>query len=229
MVFIRRVRSETGAQSGITMIPSKRLGSHATYFSELQQTTMAKAQLKHLQQQLITASDNQWYATTVKLADEYLSLEPKSVRAMVDKGHALIKLARYKDALEAFEQAIEQLDGQSPDAIFGEIGSLYRDQGNFEKAAEFFRKQIEADPTDGTGHLFLGTLQFQQGDLDVAQATLQKGLACETGCEEELRYALGCALRSGGKLQKAKAEFEAVLRISPKDELAKNALKDVQG
>ena len=189
---------------------------------------MAKDAFKKLQQQLITASDNQWYATTVKLADEYLELQPDSIKAMLDKGHALAKLARYDAALTVFEAAIEKLGDQSPDVIYGEIGNLYRDWGDFEQATEFYKRQIESDPHDATGRLFLGTLQFQQGNFADAEQTLRDGLACEVGCEEELRYALGCVLRSAGNLKLAKAEFEQVLRIAPKDVLAKNAVKDLQ-
>lgn len=190
---------------------------------------MSKDALKKLQQQLITASDNQWYATTVKLADEYLQVQPGSIKAMVDKGHALVKLARYDDALVVFNNAIEHLKDDNPDAIYGEIGNLYRDRGDFDSAADYYRKQIDGDGDDATGHLFLGTLQFQTGDLESAEATLRIGLKCETGCEEELRYALGCVLRSARNFDAARAEFESVLRIVPGDSMAKNALKDIQG
>lgn len=156
-------------------------------------------------------------------------MQPKSIKAMVDQGHALVKLARYEEALAAFESAIENLGDQNPDAIYGEIGNLYRDRGDFLTAATYYQKQIDGDGRDATGYLFLGTLQFQQGDLEQAQATLRSGLLCETGCEEELRYALGCVLRSSGQLEAARAEFESVLRLVPGDALAKNALKDVQG
>lgn len=190
---------------------------------------MSKDALKKLQQQLITASDNQWYATTVRLAQEYLAVQPESVKAMVDKGHALVKLALFDEALAMFETAIEHLGDQNPDAIYGEIGNLYRERGDFESAAKFYRKQIEGDGDDATGYLFLGTLQFQRGELESAEASLRSGLRCDVGCEEELRYALGCVLRSGRQFDAARAEFESVLRIVPSDGLAKNALKDVQG
>ncbi len=190
---------------------------------------MSKDAFKKLQQQLVTASDNQWYATTVKLADEYLAEHPDSIKALLDKGHALTKMARYEEALPVFESAIEKLGDQSPDAIYGEIGNLYRDQGNFAKAIEYYQRQIDADPEDVTGRIFLGTLQYQQGAFEAAQETLRLGLTSAVGCVEELRYALGCVLRSMGKFEEAKAEFEFVLRIAPGDALAKNALKDLQG
>ena len=189
---------------------------------------MSKDALKKLQQQLVTASDNQWYATTVKLADEYLAVQSDSIKAMLDKGHALTKLARYDEALTVFEAAIEKLGNENIDAIYGEIGNLYRDKGDFEKAQEYYQRQIEGDPDDATGCLFLGTLQFQQGDFANAEATLRTGLGRAEGCEEELRYALGSVLRSIGEFSDAKAEFEEVLRIVPGDALAKNALKDLQ-
>lgn len=190
---------------------------------------MSKDTLKKLQQRLITASDNHWYATTVKLSEEYLALQPDSIKAILDKGHALVKLAKYEAALTAFESAIEKLGDENPDAIYGEIGNLYRDKGDFPKAADYYQRQIQGDPHDATGCIFLGTLQFQQGAFADAEATLRRGLTCDAGCEEELRYALGCVLRSVGRFDDAKAEFEAVLRIVPDDALAKNALKDLQG
>ena len=190
---------------------------------------MSKDALKKLQQQLITASDNQWYATTVKLADEYLAVQADSIKAMLDKGHALAKLARYDEALQVFETAIEKLGNENVDVINGEIGNLYRDRGDFAKAQEYYQLQIESDPDDATGCLFLGTMQFQQGDFANAEATLRAGLSRAEGCEEELRYALGLVLRSIGNFSDAKAEFEEVLRIVPGDVLAKNAVKDLQG
>ncbi len=190
---------------------------------------VAKADLKKLQQQLITASDSGMLATTVRLADQYLLASPGSVRALIDKAHALAGLARYEEALTAYQSAIDALEeDQSPDAIYGEIGNLYRAQGDFERASTYYQKQIDTDPDDATGYLFLGTLQLLQGDISKSGKTLKRGSACPGGVLDELTFALGVTLRAAGEYQAAANCFSEVLRASPNDAHAKAALKDVR-
>jgi tetratricopeptide (TPR) repeat protein len=190
---------------------------------------MSKNELKKLQQQLVTASDSNLLASTVRFADEYLAISPGSVKALIDKAHALAGLSRYDDSLNVYQEAIEALqDGQSPDAIYGEIGNLYRTKGDFIKAIEYYRKQIESDPDDATGYLFLGTLQLQQGDIAAAQETLESANHCTGGCLEELKLALGNTMRAKGDYEQAAACYTEALQISPGDALAKAALKDVR-
>ena len=190
---------------------------------------MSKNELKKLQQQLITASDSNLLASTVRLADEYLSLSPGSVKALVDKAHALAGLSRYEESLSVYQTAIDALpDDQSPDAIYGEIGNLYRAKGEFSQAIAYYRKQIESDPDDATGYLFLGTLQLQQGDISAAQETLQSADECSSGCLDELKLALGNTMRAKGDNQQAAACYSEALQVSPSDALIKAALKDVR-
>lgn len=190
---------------------------------------MSKNELKKLQQQLISASDSNLLATTVRLADQYLALSPGSVRALVDKAHALAGLSRYQESLSVYETAIEALqDDQSPDAIYGEIGNLYRGKGEFSQAIVYYRKQIEADPDDATGYLFLGTLQLEQGDITAAEETLQSASKCSSGCPDELKLALGNTMRAKGEYEQAAACYTEVLQVSPGNALAKAALKDVR-
>ena len=190
---------------------------------------MSKNELKKLQQQLISASDSNLLASTVRLADQYLALSPGSVKALIDKAHALAGLSRYEESLSVYQTAIDALqDDQSPDAIYGEIGNLYRAKGDFSQAIIYYRKQIEADPDDATGYLFLGTLQLQQGEIDAAQETLQSANHCSSGCLDELKLALGNTMRAKGDYQQAAACYTEALQISPGDALAKAALKDVR-
>ncbi len=190
---------------------------------------MSKNELKKLQQQLISASDSNLLATTVHLADQYLALSPGSVRAIIDKAHALAGLSRFEESLSAYQAAIEALpEGQSPDAIYGEIGNLYRGKGDFAQANIYYQKQIESDPDDATGYLFLGTLQLQQGDVNAAQETLLSADKCSSGCLEELKLALGNTMRAKGDYEQAAAYYTEALQLSPGDALAKASLKDVR-
>ena len=190
---------------------------------------MSKNELKKLQQQLISASDSNLLASTVRLADEYLALSPGSVKALIDKAHALAGLSRYEESLSVYQTAIDALpEGQSPDAIYGEIGNLYRTKGEFSQAIVYYKKQIESDPDDATGYLFLGTLQLQQGDVSAAQETLMSANNCSSGCLDELKLALGNVMRAKGDYEQAAACYTEALQVSPGDALAKAALKDVR-
>lgn len=179
-------------------------------------------------QAIISASDAGLHATTIRLVQAYVADHPDSVKAWLDLGHSLGHLSRYEEAKAAFEKAIE-LTGDGPvDAIFGEIGHLFRAQGNFGEAASWYQKQIDADPKDATGYLFLGNLKRALGDTDSSIGTLTSALECEVGCMEEVHYALGLAYRNADQMGEAKNQFESALALDPKFAAAKVALKDVK-
>ena len=89
-------------------------------------------------------------------------------------------------------------------------------------------KQIDANPTDATGYVFLGSLEWKRGQFADAIETLQTGLECETICEEEIHFALGNAYRSLDELTLAKVHYDKAIMADPKYEAAKVALKDVK-
>ena len=189
---------------------------------------MAKA-LPPEVQAIISASDAGLHATTVKLVQGFLADNPSSQRAWLDLGHALGNLARYSEAENAFNRAIELADGGPVDAIYGEIGHLYRAQGKFEEAVEWYQKQIDADPTDASGYVFLGNVQRVQGKSTEAIETFKLALNCELGCLEEAHYSLGLAYRNHGQYFEAKVQFEKAIAMDQKFAAAKLALKDVSG
>lgn len=180
-------------------------------------------------QAIISASDAGLHATTIKLVQSYLVDNPSSPRAWLDLGHALGNLSRYAEAESAFNQAIELTEGGPVDAIYGEIGHLYRAQGKFEEAIAWYQKQVDADPQDASGYVFLGNVKRVQGKAEDAIETLNMALNCELGCLEEVHYSLGLAYRNHGQYFEAKVQFEKALAIDEKFAAAKTALKDVAG
>ena len=101
-------------------------------------------------------------------------------------------------------------------------------KGDFPQAIVYYRKQIEADPDDATGYLFLGSLELQQGDIAAAEETLKSATACPNGCLDELKLVLGNTMCAKGDYEQAAAYYTDVLQVSPNDALAKAALKDVR-
>jgi tetratricopeptide (TPR) repeat protein len=108
------------------------------------------------------------------------------------------------------------------------MGNLNRARGDFSAARSWYEKQIETDSRDAAGYLFLGTMQFRLGELDAAQATLQRGLECEFGCLEELHLTLGLVCVALNDLTSALNHLNQSLKIDPAYAPAKTALKDVK-
>ena len=179
-------------------------------------------------QAIVSASDAGFYATTVQLLKSYLENNPESQRGWIDYGHALGNLARYREAEAAYHRAIELTAEPDRDSIYGELGNLFRNEGNYEIATQWYCKQIEANPKDATGHVFLGSLEIKRGEFASAIEILQEGLECETVCFEELHFALGNAYRSLEEFTLAKVHYDKAIAADPKYDTAKTALKDVK-
>jgi len=179
-------------------------------------------------QAIVSASDAGYFATTVQLLKPYLESNPDSQRGWIDYGYALANLSRYREAEAAYQRAIELTEAADQDSIFGEIGNLFRNEGNFDEAAQWYRKQIEANPQDATGHVFLGSLELKRGNFADAIEVLQEGLEREMVCAEEIHFALGNAYRSLDELTLAKVHYDKAIAADPKYQAAKTALKDVK-
>ena len=54
------------------------------------------------------------------------------------------------------------------------MGSLRAEQGNFEKAIQFFSKALAIDPLNATAHFNLSTLYKMQGRFAEAQVEMVK-------------------------------------------------------
>lgn len=189
---------------------------------------MAKKKIGAEAQAIVSASDAGLYATTVALSEAFLVDHPESQRAWLDYGHALGQLSRYDAAEHAFQKALEVAVESPKDVVYGELGNLFRAKGDFESAIRWYQKQIESDPNDATGYLFLGSIWMKQGRLEDAESTLLKGLDCKHGCQEEIQYSIGLLKRSSGQLNDAKKYFESAINLDGKFMAAKLALKDVK-
>ncbi len=159
--------------------------------------------------------------------EQFLVENPTSQRAWIDMGQALAQLSRYEKAESAFKKVIELAGEADSGAIFGEIGNLYRAKADFETAKTWYQKQIDADPDDATGLLYLGNLLMRQGELEESKAAFESALKCKLVCFEETHFALGLVHRCLGEFAEAKTQFQRAIDYDDKFLAAKAALKDV--
>lgn len=188
---------------------------------------MAKKKINPKAQAIISAVDGGLYATTVKLAEEFLADNPESPRALIDLGQALSQMARYQEAQDAFQKVIDLEEG-TPAPILGEIGNLYRAQGDFAAAIDWYQKQVDAAPDEALGYLYMGNVILRQGKFTEALAQFEKALQCKDVCLEEVHYSIGLTQRAMADYSLAKEHFEKALMYRADFADAKVALKDVK-
>lgn len=179
-------------------------------------------------QAILSAGDAGYHATRVELLQRYLAEHPQAVRGWIDLGQSLSELFRFDEAEQALNRALELVPPENAAGILGLLGHLCLDRGQLAQAAEFYRQQIERDPEESSGHLFLANILLRQGDASAAITTLQQALACPRGCREEVHFQLGVALRSLDQLEDARLQLEQALRLDPEMLPAQVALKDLK-
>jgi serine/threonine protein kinase/predicted Zn-dependent protease len=115
---------------------------------------------------------------------------PREKRALVSLSNYYRGKRMFPEAIEALDRALE-LDPEYGSAL-NNLAYAYMDSGNYEKAAEFFRKFAALNPGDANPYDSLGELAFRMGDLDEAVANYREALKIKPdfGADEWIAYAL---------------------------------------
>ena len=111
--------------------------------------------------------------------------------------------------------------------VLAKMGHIFRFRGDYETAAEWYRKTIDSNPNDTTGYIFLGAALARQGKLDEAEAVHRTATQCKEGCIDEAYHNLGLVLRGQGRLEESRECFTKALEIDPDYEVAQEALDDL--
>ncbi len=112
--------------------------------------------------------------------------------------------------------------------VYALMGSLFKNRGDYDEAAEWFREMVNAKPDDSGGYIYLGGLLARKGELTEAERVYRTATICEEGCIDEAYHNLGLVLRAQGKLKEASRCFEKAIAIDPDYKEAKHALADVK-
>jgi tetratricopeptide (TPR) repeat protein len=108
------------------------------------------------------------------------------------------------------------------------MGHLFRAAGNYELAATWYRKAIDADPIDATYRIYLGAVLAKQGRLHEAEEAHRAGVGCAEGCIDEAYLNLGFVLRAQERFREAAHCFREAIRLDPAYRQAQRALRDVE-
>jgi tetratricopeptide (TPR) repeat protein len=154
--------------------------------------------------------------------------DPGSAIAAGEFGAALFANGDVPAAEEQFKRALE-LDPKYVDARYN-LASVEASAEDWPKAAADFKKVLESNPTHQNARQRLGEVLFLWGDdlaksgnLELAVQDYRASLVVRPD-DAELHAHLGTVLAQLKRFSEAKTEFEAVLRIDPASQDAKQAL-----
>ena len=95
-------------------------------------------------------------ALTVARARELTARHPECGPAWKLLGSALISLARYAEAEEAIRRATALCPVDRLWIPLAEMGHLHKARGDYEAAASWYRRAIDAAPDEAGGRIYLG-------------------------------------------------------------------------
>lgn len=168
-------------------------------------------------------------ALTVLRARRYLTRYPDDWMGWLILGSSLTDLARYEEAVEALENSLRLTPRPGQIFVFAKFGHLHRAKGEYDQAAEWYQRAVDASPTDAAGRIYLGAVLAKQGRLAEAEAMHRSATEdCYEGCIDEAFLNLGFVLRAQERFAEARAAFVEALVIDPQYTLAREALRDVQ-
>ena len=154
------------------------------------------------------------YRGAIASFERAMALHPKYIEAENNLGLAWRELNDLDKAKIAFETAIEWQGSAPSDAQpFLNLGKLYGDQHQPEKAVEYLKRAAELAPNNPTIHEELSHVYAAQPDLTRAKEELEKAIALAPNVSS-LHYQLGQLYRKQGMADQAKKEFDLTAKLS---------------
>jgi Flp pilus assembly protein TadD len=105
---------------------------------------------------------------------------------------------------------------------------LAEDQADIAAAEEWYRRAVQARPTDATSYIYLGAMLAKNGRLDEAEVCHRQATGCLEGCIDEAYLNLGYVLRAQGRYLDALECFREASSRDPLDTDVHEALEDME-
>jgi tetratricopeptide (TPR) repeat protein len=164
------------------------------------------------------------FEEAVAAFQQCLKLDGKHVKAEDNLGLSYQALGRRDDALQAYRNAIDwQTDTATKNpGPFINMGGLFLETNQPEKAVEYLRKAIEIAPDEAKAHQQLGKAYFNLNELPKALIELEKAAQLAPN-NAPVHYVLAQVYRKQGLQEKAKGEFDRYTKLSATHSVADGA------
>ena len=116
------------------------------------------------------------------------------------------------EAIDAYDRCLD-VDPHNVDALLN-CGTLYYEDGNFEKAAEYFERALAAQPQNPLGHFNLGSVLEEMGELEESRRRLRQAVILDPSyCDAHYNLAFVCEkLHAFGE---AREHWQAYVQLDP--------------
>jgi type IV pilus assembly protein PilF len=131
------------------------------------------------------------------------------------------KQKKWKEADKALNKALANKLYTTPHIPYLNLGDLYMEQKEYEKAVEAYRDSKRFVNIEWTV-IKLGTALLESGKTKEAISEFQEGIEIAPQ-NANMRYSLGLAYLKEGKKKSALTEFKKAAELSPKSDLARKA------
>ena len=115
-------------------------------------------------------------------------------------------------AIEAYDNCV-RVDPNNVGALLN-CGTLHYEDGNFEKAADYFERALQADQQSALAHFNLGSVLEDMGKIEEARQHLRQAVRLDPGyCDAHYNLAFVCEkLRS---FAEAREHWQTYVRLDP--------------
>jgi tetratricopeptide (TPR) repeat protein len=135
-----------------------------------------------------------------------------SAEARVMLGSAHMMRKDYAGALSEFESALK-LDANLP-GVYSLYGTALMNTGEYDRAKEAFRRELERSPADSAANFNLGIILNKEREFDQALPYLQKALQLKPG-DAAVRYQIGSLHVAGRNWTEAQRVLEELVKDEP--------------
>jgi tetratricopeptide (TPR) repeat protein len=116
------------------------------------------------------------------------------------------------DDLTLWTDVLKKAPGNQ--AAYVNVGAAYQARGDFDEAAEVYRRALERFPNNGILHNNLGVIYRSHGDLDRAAEAFQAAIRVSPGFAMPY-FNLGLLLQGAGYRAEAIASYQRFLELAP--------------
>ena len=115
-------------------------------------------------------------------------------------------------AIDAYDHAL-CVDPQRPEALIN-CGMLYYEDGNLEKASEYFRRAFVLDPENALAHFNLGSVLEEVGEVEAARQHLRQAVRLRPDYPDA-HYNLAFVCEKLGAYAEAQQHWQAYVKLDP--------------
>jgi Tfp pilus assembly protein PilF len=131
------------------------------------------------------------------------------------------KQRKWKEAIKAFNKALANKLYTTPHIPYLNLGDVYMEQKEYEKAAEAYRESKRFVNVEWTV-IKLGTALLDAGKTKEAIGEFQEGISLAPN-NANMRYSLGLAYLKEGNKRSALTAFKKAAELAPKSDLSRKA------